>query len=104
MEKRVIMEAKSFSLDVQDGKLSAKIDTNKDGQPVVEMDLHLTEGLQEAILRGLPTAGGKVVDMRFVGTQLHLKVDTDKDGESLLDLKIDLGEGFDEIAGAIAKK
>ena len=95
---------KKFDVKIEDSKVKLQLDTNADGQPVVSLNLHLSEALQEAVARGEAVEGAKVVDFKFELTKLVLKIDTDKDGEELLDLEIDLAEAFDEVSSAVSKK
>lgn len=88
---------------IENNVANLKIDTNEDGQPVVEINLHMSEALGELIAKGEKVEGAKVADFNFVGTSLVLSVDTDRDGQNLLDIKIDLGEAFDEISSAVIK-
>ena len=90
--------------EVKKGNLHIGIDSNEDGQNAISIKLSLTEAIQEAIFRGTPLEGAKVVDFKFDLTRLILKIDTDRDGEALLELEIDLAEVFDEIKSSLIKK
>jgi len=91
------------SLEFKDGKLVAGLDTNEDGQNVLEVKISMTEALEEVLKREDPKEGVKIADLKMDGAKLILKVDTDKDGEELLDLVFDLSEGLDEVSGAFKK-
>ena len=86
-----------LNYDVKDSALNVGLDTDKDGENSLDLKLHLSEAIQEAIAKGTPVEGAQVVDFRFEVTKLVLKLDTDRDGESLIDLEIDLAEAFAEI-------
>lgn len=43
------IEVKSLSLKREGGKIVASLDTDKDGEPVLEIMLDLIEGLEEAM-------------------------------------------------------
>lgn len=90
----------------EDNKLKVGVDTNEDGQPVVMLQVHASEALQEAISKFKKgeevepvVVDAKAVTFKFEGGALKLLVDTDKDGEASIDLAVDMGEAIDEIAG-----
>lgn len=88
-----------FDVVFEDGSLKAKVDPNEDGQAVVDLDLVVSEALEESLKRGdnpeMPDA--KVVDFKFEGGKLSVVLDTDKDGQRLLSLNVDLAEALDEV-------
>lgn len=90
--------SKVFDVKVEGGNIKATLDPNKDGQSVLDLDLSLSEGLQESIQRkeSVKIEGAKVVDVEFNYTKLSLVLDTDQDGEKLLKLNLDLTELLDE--------
>ncbi len=94
---------RKISTEFKDGTLIAGLDLNQDGEKSFDMKIHLNEALEEAIKRGEPIEGAKVVDFKFELTKMILVLDTDKDGEKLLELKIDLAEAFDEGTSLIKK-
>jgi len=96
-------EEKKFDVRIEGSELVVMLDTNLDGQPLVDLKVNLSEGFQEAFARGEEILGAKVVAFKFVGTKLILELDTDKDGEKLLKLELDLGEAFDEVSTLVAK-
>lgn len=91
------------SVNVEDGKLKFALDTNEDGQPVINGHVNLSEALQEAFKKGGKIEGAKVVDVEFNLTKLVITIDTDKDGEELATIEIDLAEGVDEGTGLFKK-
>lgn len=92
------------SIAIKDGALEVGLDTNGDGQNVVDLKLNISEAVSEAIAKGTAIEGHKVVNLKFEGTKLVIDIDSDKDGEPLLDVVVDLGEAFDEISGLVLKK
>lgn len=86
-----------FDYKFKDGILDLQIDSNEDGEPVLKLKLNSSEALQEAIKRGSPVEGVKLVDFSFSGSKIKIWLDTDKDGENLMELEIDLMEAFDEL-------
>jgi hypothetical protein len=94
-------EASVVNFKVEDGSFKLGVDTNKDGQNVVELILKMSEAVAEAFSRGTKLEHVKLVDLGFEGTKLVLKLDTDQDGEQLLELKVDLSELADEIQSAV---
>lgn len=85
-----------FDVSVEGDVLVLGLDSNEDGEKVLEAKLHLNEALQEAFKKGDAVEGVKVVDFKFSLTKLTVSIDTDKDGEKLLELTIDLAEAIDE--------
>lgn len=97
------MEAKKLSAEVSDGELKFAVDLNQDGQPFLVGGLVLSEALQEAIARGEPIEGAKVVEFKIEKSKLRLMLDSDKDGEKLFYLDLDLIESVDDV-GSLFKK
>lgn len=97
-------ENKMFTLKVENDKLIADLDTNKDGEAVVKLELSLKEAMQEIFNKGVEVQGVKVAAVKFEMTKLKVVLDTDKDGENLLTLTVDLGEVFDEVTSLLQKK
>ena len=97
-------ENKVVDLAVKDGALSLGVDSNRDGEKVVTLKLHLSEAVQEAFNRSEALEGVKLVSLSFTTDgKMALKLDTDKDGEELLTLTVDLSEVADEIGDATKK-
>lgn len=96
-------ENKAIEVKFEEGKALFNVDSNKDGEPSLKIELNLTEAVQEIFNRGGKIEGAKVVDFSFELTKLKLKLDTDQDGEHLLDLTIDLAEAVDEVTNLFKK-
>lgn len=92
-----MIEQKIVEIGMVDGKVSMKVDPNKDGQEVLKLTLDPSEAVQEAFKRQGEVKGVKLVSFKLKGSKLILKLDTDKDGESVLDLEIDFMEAIDEV-------
>ena len=90
----------SVKYEVKGSEFHLAVDSNDDGEPVLQMKLKMNEALKEAMKRGDAVEGAKVVGVEFSATKLMIKIDSDKDGESMIDLEIDLMEGFDEAKDA----
>jgi hypothetical protein len=86
----------NFGFEGSTAKIS--LDSDNDGVKSLELKLHLTEAVGEAIKKGGSIEDAKVVDLKFEGAKLIVVLDTDRDGEPLLELVADLPEGFDEAA------
>lgn len=80
----------------EEGKLVLEVDSNADGQKVLDLKLDLNEGVQELIKRGEPIEGAKLAEFDFSLSKLVLKIDSDRDGEKLIELSLDLAELLDE--------
>lgn len=95
-------EVKKVEVKVEEGKLIIGVDTNQDGQKLVNAELNLGEGLQEIIAKlkkgedSEIKVDAKAVKFSFTGSKLILEIDTDKDGEILGKVEIDIAEGLDE--------
>lgn len=91
------------SVEIKENAIEFGTDLNEDSEKSLIGKLYLNEALQEAIKRGAPVEGAKIVDFKFEMTKLIIVIDTDKDGEKLFELKMDLPEMFDEATGMIKK-
>lgn len=89
-------EIKKFDVSFDEGKLVLGIDSNQDGQKLVDIKVNMNEAIQEIFKKGEKIEGAKLVAFEFNLTKLVLKLDTDQDGEELLDIEIDLAEAIDE--------
>ena len=89
-------EHKKFEASFKDGELHLGVDSNKDGEKVIEVKLNLNEAYQEILARGEKIEGAKIVAFEFGLAGLKLVLDTDQDGEKLLELNISLSEVLDE--------
>lgn len=85
-----------FNVKVEDGHVQLGVDTNEDGQDVVQAKLSISEAIQEAFQRSEGVAGAELVGFGFEDGMLSIQIDSDKDGENLLELKLDLQEALDE--------
>ena len=92
-------DAKKYDVKFEDGKLKVLVDTNQDGQALLDLSLIMAEGLSELVAKGTPIEGRAMFNYKMDGASLHLSLDTDKDGEDSLELKVDLGEALDEAKG-----
>ena len=92
---------KVLSFEMQGSKLMLGVDSNKDGEKLLELSLDVSEGFKEAMKKGVALEGVKMVSFKFEGTKLQLVLDTDKDGKELMSLSLDLMEALDEIKTAI---
>jgi len=90
-----------LSYEVQNGMLVLGVDSNEDGDKVLDLKLNITEGIQEALQKGEKMEGAQLVGFEFSATKLKLMIDSDQDGENLLELEIDLMEAVDEIKDVI---
>ena len=92
-------EAKKFDVEFKDNQLCLGLDTNQDGEKLLNAKISLSEAIQEALQRkeSVKVEGAKIVEFEFKLTKLVLKVDTDQDDEDLLELEIDLAEALDEV-------
>ena len=95
-------EKKNFEAKFEEGKLKIAIDSNRDGENLLDLNLNLNEGLQEIIARGEKVESAKLVGFEMGIDGLKVKLDTDQDGEELLELKISFVEALDE-SGLAAK-
>ena len=95
-------EKKNFEAKFEEGKLNIHIDSNRDGENLMEAKVNLNEALQEIIARGEKVEGAKLVAFEMGIDGLKIKLDTDQDGEELLELKISFVEALDE-SGLAAK-
>lgn len=86
-----------FNIKIEDGKAIIGLDTNADGENVLDLSLDMSEAIQEVFSKGEAVEGVKIASFNFEGKKLNLSIDTDKDSEELLNLSIDLGELFDEL-------
>ena len=94
----------------EDGKIIGGLDSNKDGELSLGLELSIGEALEEAM--GAMKKGEKVevtveakaVKYSFEDGKIKITVDTDKDGEVLLSAYVDMAEAFEEIAAAVLKK
>lgn len=89
-------ENKKFDVSFEDNKLHMSIDSNQDGEKLVNINVDLGEAIQEIFKRGEKVENAKLVDYEISASKLVLKLDTDKDGEKLLDIEISLKEALDE--------
>lgn len=96
-------ENKKMDIEFKDGVVKFGLDMNQDGEKSIEGELYLSEALQEAINRGEPIEGAKVVSMKFEGMKMVLVIDTDRDGQPLFKIKMNLPEVIDEGSGLIKK-
>ena len=86
------------NLKIEDNALMIGVDTNEDGENVVDIKLSLNEALQEALKKGeeVKIEDAKKVSFSFGLTGLEIKIDTDQDGEEVASVKINLPEAIDE--------
>lgn len=93
-------EHKKFEVEAKDGKVVLSLDTNQDGEKVLDLKIQLGEAAQELLKRGEKIEGAKKVDFSLSAQGLVMKVDTDQDGESVIELNANFMEALDE-AGVI---
>jgi len=91
-------EVKIVEIGMVDGKISMKVDPNKDSQPVLVLKLNMSEAFKETFNRADAVKDVKIVKFSLEGSKLMLALDTDKDGVDLLELEIDFMEALDEIS------
>lgn len=91
-------ENKKFDVKFENGNLILGLDTNQDGEKLIDISVNMNEAIQEALQRGesVKIEGAKVVAFEFNMASLKLIIDTDQDGEKLLDISINLAEAIDE--------
>jgi len=94
-------EVKKVDVKFEEGQLVVGVDTNKDGDKVLEVKVKLSEALAEVLNKGEKIEGAKVAALDFAGSKLKLKVDTDKDGEHAIELELSLLELLDEVGVSI---
>lgn len=88
---------KKFGLKIKDGVVSATIDTNQDGENLVEANIYLDEAAQELFQRGEKVEGQGLYKFTLDPLKgLMIELDTDKDGQKCGDFKLNLFEGVDE--------
>lgn len=85
------------STSFENNEFSLEVDTNEDGQKVLDCKLSLAEGIQEILKRGEKVEGIKAVAVEFSLAGLKIILDTDKDGEKLGEINIYLTEALDEV-------
>lgn len=90
------MEKKKYSIDTEGSAIKFGLDTNADGENVLELKLYIPEAVAEVLKKGDKITGVKVVDFEFGLDGLKLKLDTDQDGEAVLELNVDVKEAIDE--------
>lgn len=86
----------ALSYEAKDGKIQLKYDKDQDGEPSVDLSIHINEAIQEAFDRGDEVEGVKLAKLSFEGMKLKLEIDTDQDGEKVMELLLDIPEGLDE--------
>lgn len=91
------------------GSLVVGLDTNEDGQNVMDLKINMQETLEEAfaaIKKGEKKEvelDVKKVVLKFGAEGMTLTVDTDQDGENSIELNVSLMEAVDEVGDLINK-
>ena len=97
------------SVKFENGSLVAGLDTNEDGQNVMDLKINMQETLEEAFAalkkgeESVVEIDVKKVELKFGAEGMSLTIDTDQDGENSIELDVSLMEAIDE-GGSIFKK
>lgn len=90
-------EKKPFQVDAKDGKIELNYDGNLDGENSIELKIHISEVVAEALKQGKEVEGKQMFDYKFDLTgKLTLSADTDADGEASVELAVYIGEALEE--------
>jgi len=90
-------EKKVLNYKFEGNKFELSVDSDKDGEPSVELVIMIDEVLQEAFKKGIAVEGKKAVEFDVSLGGLKMIADTDKDGEPSIELKVSLGEAISEV-------
>lgn len=90
-------ENKKFNASFSEGKLKLSVDSNSDGDNVLDINVNMDEAIQEMLKRGEAIQGAKIAEIDFSLSNLVVRLDTDKDGEKLLEIKLNLAELLEEV-------